>query len=171
MAALSEALRNEVKEYEADLTHRLQPSDHSEILAFARERKAEFEATGFKSWDSLFGSVALNAIRTGAGITRIIEWAKLDRRWHDQLLKAARFHRIRNGNYSPELASYIADIQIGIFNAPQKKRGTKDGIAYRNMIIQNTIFEISKYSRYMICLLYTSPSPRDLSTSRMPSSA
>ena len=26
-------------------------------------------------------------------------------------------------------------------------------------------------TRYMICLLYTSPSPRDLSTSRMPSSA
>ena len=26
-------------------------------------------------------------------------------------------------------------------------------------------------SRYEICLLYTSPSPRDLSTSRMPSSA
>ena len=25
--------------------------------------------------------------------------------------------------------------------------------------------------KYMICLLYTSPSPRDLSTSRMPSSA
>ena len=28
-----------------------------------------------------------------------------------------------------------------------------------------------KYSLYEICLLYTSPSPRDLSTSRMPSSA
>ena len=27
------------------------------------------------------------------------------------------------------------------------------------------------YSRYLGCLLYTSPSPRDLSTSRMPSSA
>ena len=28
-----------------------------------------------------------------------------------------------------------------------------------------------KYDWYMSCLLYTSPSPRDLSTSRMPSSA
>ena len=27
------------------------------------------------------------------------------------------------------------------------------------------------YESYMACLLYTSPSPRDLSTSRMPSSA
>ena len=28
-----------------------------------------------------------------------------------------------------------------------------------------------KFERYKVCLLYTSPSPRDLSTSRMPSSA
>ena len=30
---------------------------------------------------------------------------------------------------------------------------------------------IHRAKRYVICLLYTSPSPRDLSTSRMPSSA
>ena len=30
---------------------------------------------------------------------------------------------------------------------------------------------LSIWSKYMTCLLYTSPSPRDLSTSRMPSSA
>eukprot|EP00829_Urostomides_striatus_P018045 TRINITY_DN6403_c0_g1_i1.p2 TRINITY_DN6403_c0_g1~~TRINITY_DN6403_c0_g1_i1.p2 ORF type:complete len:136 (-),score=52.78 TRINITY_DN6403_c0_g1_i1:10-417(-) len=35
---------------------------------------------------------------------------------------------------------------------------------------QNTIDEI-KIERMKVCLLYTSPSPRDLSTSRMPSSA
>ena len=29
----------------------------------------------------------------------------------------------------------------------------------------------SKLERFEVCLLYTSPSPRDLSTSRMPSSA
>ena len=29
----------------------------------------------------------------------------------------------------------------------------------------------SRYAKYVYCLLYTSPSPRDLSTSRMPSSA
>ena len=33
------------------------------------------------------------------------------------------------------------------------------------------IFTDSKYVKSGICLLYTSPSPRDLSTSRMPSSA
>ena len=35
-------------------------------------------------------------------------------------------------------------------------------------IVQDTIFYIF---RHWTCLLYTSPSPRDLSTSRMPSSA
>ena len=44
--------------------------------------------------------------------------------------------------------------------------------------IKNTKYEIrdavhpeTKERGYYICLLYTSPSPRDLSTSRMPSSA
>ena len=31
--------------------------------------------------------------------------------------------------------------------------------------------EVGDFDLYLICLLYTSPSPRDLSTSRMPSSA
>ena len=31
--------------------------------------------------------------------------------------------------------------------------------------------ELESFARYSDCLLYTSPSPRDLSTSRMPSSA
>ena len=35
----------------------------------------------------------------------------------------------------------------------------------------NVAVEIAGTSVYEICLLYTSPSPRDLSTSRMPSSA
>ena len=33
------------------------------------------------------------------------------------------------------------------------------------------VVTINKYNDYNFCLLYTSPSPRDLSTSRMPSSA
>ena len=35
----------------------------------------------------------------------------------------------------------------------------------------NTAVHAAIGVRYMFCLLYTSPSPRDLSTSRMPSSA
>ena len=36
---------------------------------------------------------------------------------------------------------------------------------------QNLIRQISQHAHSEVCLLYTSPSPRDLSTSRMPSSA
>ena len=39
------------------------------------------------------------------------------------------------------------------------------------VVDKNEIYEIRKYSDRLACLLYTSPSPRDLSTSRMPSSA
>ena len=38
-------------------------------------------------------------------------------------------------------------------------------------LIGESVFDQNKIDRIMICLLYTSPSPRDLSTSRMPSSA
>ena len=34
-----------------------------------------------------------------------------------------------------------------------------------------TLDMVREITRHMVCLLYTSPSPRDLSTSRMPSSA
>ena len=40
-----------------------------------------------------------------------------------------------------------------------------------NQIKNNTIEDNGKVGIYLCCLLYTSPSPRDLSTSRMPSSA
>ena len=59
-----------------------------------------------------------------------------------------------------------------------KKTNTKNGNVIANSSsssINNAIRkirdEIKKNSEYVGCLLYTSPSPRDLSTSRMPSSA
>ena len=39
------------------------------------------------------------------------------------------------------------------------------------VISKNEVYEIRKYSDRLACLLYTSPSPRDISGSRMPSSA
>ena len=45
-------------------------------------------------------------------------------------------------------------------------------ISPESVIEVDTLEELSQLdSRYKTCLLYTSPSPRDLSTSRMPSSA
>ena len=39
------------------------------------------------------------------------------------------------------------------------------------VIIVGTLAGIQFYSGYQVCLLYTSPSPRDVEESRMPSSA
>ena len=49
-----------------------------------------------------------------------------------------------------------------------KNRETIFNILTHGKEIINTGFQIEKSN---VCLLYTSPSPRDLSTSRMPSSA
>ena len=56
---------------------------------------------------------------------------------------------------------------------------TVDKARFRNPVIPDCILELNieairshgKVWKYKGCLLYTSPSPRDLSTSRMPSSA
>ena len=49
---------------------------------------------------------------------------------------------------------------------------TRIGVASRKeKKIYQSCHILHKQGKYYICLLYTSPSPRDLSTSRMPSSA
>ena len=40
-----------------------------------------------------------------------------------------------------------------------------------NSDVDEHLERLAKFKQFMPCLLYTSPSPRDLSTSRMPSSA
>ena len=40
-----------------------------------------------------------------------------------------------------------------------------------NILAEGPVLAISQSEQRLACLLYTSPSPRDLSTSRMPSSA
>jgi len=45
------------------------------------------------------------------------------------------------------------------------------GAATANLLVRAGIGRLRIVDRDFVCLLYTSPSPRDLSTSRMPSSA
>ena len=56
------------------------------------------------------------------------------------------------------------DALDGLFKKKPKEHGF---FCVRDMYLNNEIID----SVGLICLLYTSPSPRDLSTSRMPSSA
>ncbi len=69
----------------------------------------------------------------------------------------------RVGRDDVEAAALIVD---GV-TYPMTKKRTEGRFDYYGA----TIFLVAKPIHYYICLLYTSPSPRDPKTSRMPSSA
>ena len=67
--------------------------------------------------------------------------------------------------------SWVFDIRLSGYMNGQKSRNS---YSYYGSLVARKVTPEWKYYftvRYNICLLYTSPSPRDLSTSRMPSSA
>ena len=81
---------------------------------------------------------------------------------------------------SVHMYSFVSeDFQNGCMNQPifsnlwSKKKGLKDSFAQTGKIFRDEILypQGFLFAQSKICLLYTSPSPRDLSTSRMPSSA
>ena len=51
------------------------------------------------------------------------------------------------------------------------KKYTNRGLQFLDLIQEGNIGLMKAVDKFEYCLLYTSPSPRDLSTSRMPSSA
>ena len=57
---------------------------------------------------------------------------------------------------------YLTTVRIA-FRAKQRRFDDFDGLLEES--------SVKPVQRAIVCLLYTSPSPRDLSTSRMPSSA
>ena len=69
---------------------------------------------------------------------------------------------ISSGNYVRKLKKYLSKEKVG-------HAGTLDPMATGILIA--CVGQMTRFSDYLACLLYTSPSPRDLSTSRMPSSA
>ena len=76
---------------------------------------------------------------------------------------------------SPILLDHLVvfDIDIRPFCLTRLEEARKATLNLRNWLIENTDIKIRHitFSGSKGCLLYTSPSPRDLSTSRMPSSA
>eukprot|EP00831_Metopus_contortus_P063866 TRINITY_DN5661_c0_g1_i3.p1 TRINITY_DN5661_c0_g1~~TRINITY_DN5661_c0_g1_i3.p1 ORF type:complete len:101 (-),score=13.34 TRINITY_DN5661_c0_g1_i3:142-444(-) len=66
-----------------------------------------------------------------------------------------------------QYSGYQDMLPESIYGIPYKI-GTKSIPSIRFL---NTVSGCTKYIVIITCLLYTSPSPRDLSTSRMPSSA
>ena len=74
-----------------------------------------------------------------------------------------------NPNYDYEIIENIDDKDI------KQKILECDGLSIRTANLSSELINISKklkiISRHGVCLLYTSPSPRDRQKSRMPSSA
>ena len=89
-----------------------------------------------------------------------------------ELKKACMVHgfRVIRGEYVTEIASQVYELQ-------HEKSGAR--VLYIQNEDDNKVFSISFRTTpmdstgvpHICCLLYTSPSPRDISGSRMPSSA
>ena len=89
------------------------------------------------------------------------------------------------GIYHIPISTLVFLIIISLFTLYFRRKKMKEGyttftywVGYLGLLITTiiflypqTLFEVIIVLLIIICLLYTSPSPRDLSTSRMPSSA
>ena len=82
------------------------------------------------------------------------------KKWKDQCKDAEEA-----GDEKPQITNYIGECFLKIANG-LSYRPNFINYSYRQEMISDGIENCLQY-----CLLYTSPSPRDLSTSRMPSSA
>ena len=65
----------------------------------------------------------------------------------------------------------IDDNNVAVFSSNYQLYGDMSERVMESLKIMMPSLEIYSIDEAFICLLYTSPSPRDLSTSRMPSSA
>ena len=68
-----------------------------------------------------------------------------------------------------EIEAWNSDGRVSV-NGRRAKLGDRASASDR-ILVDGKLMSLSEVAGEKICLLYTSPSPRDLSTSRMPSSA
>ena len=84
-----------------------------------------------------------------------------------RLLDSARpFRAVREISLADCQGQYLAEAVTSRVDVPAFDNAAVDGVALRHADLDEP-----GLTRPMPCLLYTSPSPRDLSTARMPSSA
>ena len=120
-----------------------------------------------------FWEVYLNGGRTPTGVNAV-EWAKkTEELGAGEILLTSMDKDGTKDGYDIELTDSVTsavNIPVIASGGAGKLEHLKDVIKYANAdaVLVASIFH---YGQYTICLLYTSPSPRDLSTSRMPSSA
>ena len=88
--------------------------------------------------------------------------------WAGNVETGPDIHGLKSGNKYPNNIMDLPDsnkLKKQYFNEPETKKYFKSNPKIKMQ------FYMEKEPRTYTCLLYTSPSPRDLSTSRMPSSA
>ena len=79
------------------------------------------------------------------------------RSMREQLIKALIAHA------HGDIQKHVANVEVYLNNPV--------GIGEHSNIVEAIEQELDMIAKYQDCLLYTSPSPRDMSASRMPSSA
>ena len=115
-----------------------------------------FDLATHRGYDSDHPRVAGDVGMAGVAIDSILDMRTL---FSGIPLDKMSVSMTMNGAVLPIMALYIvAAEEQGV--APEKLTGTIQNDILKEFMVRNTY-----------CLLYTSPSPRDLSTSRMPSSA
>ena len=127
--------------------------------SFALTREASCRTLGLRHFDvQLMGGLVLNSnkiaeMKTGEGKTLVAT------------LPASLNALTKKGVHIVTVNDYLA-------NRDQVSMGQiYRFLGFNTGLIQNTMNNIERQENYKSCLLYTSPSPRDATLSRMPSSA
>ena len=106
-----------------------------------------------------------------AGLS-VIFWVAIIALWHTYMFPTLfnedkTFNPVMTKENSPSLEPILGNLVNSNNFTSREKYSIKNLVIADFSSIQNDF----KLNRLYTCLLYTSPSPRDLSTSRMPSSA
>ena len=150
---------------------------------FFSDRKVILNAIKNKN-DNLSDNLKLNIVKEAAKIKKLSPFISLKtaRINSKEVSKNDIFFAIRgkkNDGNKYVSQSFNRKASLAVVNKIQNKLNTKRQIKVKNTL--RFLTDVSKIFRKSVdtniiaitgsCLLYTSPSPRDLSTSRMPSSA
>ena len=96
-----------------------------------------------------------------------IDYPSLER----ETIDGVRYYDTPQGKKLVSITSVISHYNREIFTKWRKRVGVEEANKITKAATSRGTDMHTLVEHYMNCLLYTSPSPRDLSTSRMPSSA